>query len=87
MTQPVLPYGQVVSEADIDTRTGGEAGMAGVGRKGFAAVARAAMFATPAMRPLGPQPQGSRRPDAPRFLDIDAASRCKFLYLMFDGLM
>lgn len=31
--------------SDIDTKTGGEAGMAGVGRRGFAAAARAAMFA------------------------------------------
>lgn len=31
----------------IDTKSGGEAGMAGVGRRGFAAAARAAMFALP----------------------------------------
>ncbi|KAG6335855.1 hypothetical protein ID866_3245 [Astraeus odoratus] len=34
------------SERDIDTKCGGEAGMAGVGRRGFAAAARAAMLAT-----------------------------------------
>ena len=32
---------------DIDTKSGGAAGMAGVGRRGFAAAARAAMFASP----------------------------------------
>jgi hypothetical protein len=31
---------------EFDTKTGGAAGMAGVGRRGFAAVAHAAMFAT-----------------------------------------
>ena len=31
---------------ELDTQSGGAAGMAGVGRRGFAAVARAAMFAT-----------------------------------------
>lgn len=52
-------------EDDIDTSTGGEAGMAGVGRRGFAAVARAAMFTA----------NYQRRVELPRFLDIDAASR------------
>jgi len=33
--------------AELDTKSGGAAGMAGVGRRGFAAVARAALFATP----------------------------------------
>jgi hypothetical protein len=32
---------------EFDTQSGGAAGMAGVGRRGFAAVARAAMFASP----------------------------------------
>ncbi|KAH6895049.1 hypothetical protein BKA70DRAFT_1439211 [Coprinopsis sp. MPI-PUGE-AT-0042] len=49
-----FPPGQVISENDIDTKTGGEAGMAGVGRRGFAAAARAAMFAMP------PKPSGAR---------------------------
>ncbi|KAF6763775.1 hypothetical protein DFP72DRAFT_873357 [Ephemerocybe angulata] len=77
MSPPSMSYGgQPVIEEGIDTRSGGEAGMAGVGRKGFAAVARAAMFATLPMRPMGPQAQPpNRRPDMPRFLDIDAASR------------
>ncbi|KAK0451096.1 hypothetical protein EV421DRAFT_1732071 [Armillaria borealis] len=61
--QPVAPY--VVPQ--IDTKIGGEAGMAGVGRRGFAAAARAAVF-------LAPQPpRESRRDNAPQFLDIAAA--------------
>lgn len=57
-----IPY---YPEDGIDTSTGGEAGMAGVGRRGFAAVARAAMFTA----------NYQRRVELPRFLDIDAASR------------
>ena len=56
-------------ERGIDTKTGGEAGMAGVGRRGFAAVARAAMFD----RRLGPQPH--RDSNQSKYLDIDALSR------------
>ncbi|KAF8163608.1 hypothetical protein B0H34DRAFT_795296 [Crassisporium funariophilum] len=63
------------AERGIDTKTGGAAGMAGVGRRGFAAAARAAMFVGPTDRPLGPQPQNGRRPNAPQYLDIEAASR------------
>ena len=48
-----------------DTKTGGEAGMAGVGRRGFQAVARAALFMTPPMHLPG-------RP-SPGFLDIQRA--------------
>lgn len=59
------------NEKDIDTKIGGEAGMAGVGRRGFAAAARAAMFVAPPGLPM------DRRPNPPRFLDIDAASRCE----------
>ncbi|KAK2466688.1 hypothetical protein APHAL10511_000946 [Amanita phalloides] len=59
---PSMPY---YLEENIDTSTGGEAGMAGVGRRGFAAVARAAMFAA----------NHQRRPEPPRLLDIDAAIR------------
>ncbi|KAJ3488533.1 hypothetical protein NLJ89_g11607 [Agrocybe chaxingu] len=69
------------AERGIDTKSGGEAGMAGVGRRGFAAAARAAMFVSPSDRPLGPQPQYNRRPNAPQFLDIDAATRCEFSLL------
>ncbi|KAH9966614.1 hypothetical protein BC827DRAFT_1264570 [Russula dissimulans] len=43
--------------AEFDTKSGGAAGMAGVGRRGFAAVARAAMFATHASHlPLSAAP-------------------------------
>ena len=48
-----------------DTKIGGEAGMAGVGRRGFQAVARAAMFTAPPMYSVG-------RP-SPGFLDIQRA--------------
>ena len=37
---------QSFASPEVDTKSGGVAGMAGVGRRGFAAVARAAMFAT-----------------------------------------
>lgn len=60
-------------ERGIDTKIGGEAGMAGVGRRGFAAIARAAMFALPPDRRLGPQPL--RKSNEPKYLDIDALSR------------
>ncbi|KAH7926635.1 hypothetical protein BV22DRAFT_1032630 [Leucogyrophana mollusca] len=72
------------SERDIDTKIGGEAGMAGVGRRGFAAAARAAMFA--ASLPHGHNGVGpaagpdqsivgmdGRRANAPKYLDINAA--------------
>lgn len=75
-------------QTEPDTKTGGEAGMAGVGRRGFAAVARAAMFTmgpAPMMGGSGPGPgvdpvqpnQGmdGRRANAPRFLDIGSATR------------
>ncbi|KAF8969692.1 hypothetical protein BDZ97DRAFT_1794692 [Flammula alnicola] len=68
------------AERGIDTKTGGAAGMAGVGRRGFAAAARAAMFVGPGNRPLGPQTQYGRRPNAPQYLDIDAATRCECLF-------
>ncbi len=55
----------------IDTKIGGEAGMAGVGRRGFAAAVRAAVF-------LAPQPPRERRDNAPQFLDIAAARSCMF---------
>lgn len=48
-----------------DTKIGGEAGMAGVGRRGFHAAARAAIFTTHAMHLVG-------RP-SPGFLDIQKA--------------
>jgi PDZ and LIM domain protein 5/6/7 len=67
-------------ERDIDTKSGGEAGMAGVGRRGFAAAARAAMFTTATMNhytsPYQEQPlsMGGRRPNAPSLLDIGRSS-------------
>ena len=60
--------GPYYPEEKIDTSSGGEAGMAGVGRRGFAAVARAAMFTAANYQ---------RRAELPKFLDIDAASRGK----------
>ncbi|KAJ8507605.1 hypothetical protein ONZ45_g10051 [Pleurotus djamor] len=69
----------------IDTKSGGEAGMAGVGRRGFAAAARAAMFALPHNAqgmygsPGGP-PDGMMdgrgtpfRQNAPAYLNTQAA--------------
>ncbi|TFL02979.1 hypothetical protein BDV98DRAFT_411084 [Pterulicium gracile] len=70
---------------DPDTKIGGEAGMAGVGRRGFAAVARAAMFTQhqpfhhPQYPPQGvdgslalpPGGMGNRRGGSPGNLDID----------------
>jgi hypothetical protein len=43
---------QRFASPEVDTKSGGVAGMAGVGRRGFAAVARAAMFATSHMPPV-----------------------------------
>ncbi|KAI6028469.1 hypothetical protein F5J12DRAFT_381505 [Pisolithus orientalis] len=62
------------NERDIDTKCGGEAGMAGVGRRGFAAVARAAMLAASLPGPYQPQPLISpheSRSNAPKFLNIN----------------
>jgi len=63
------------SERDIDTKCGGVAGMAGVGRRGFAAAARAAMMATSLSNPhhhaMAPSVDG-RRANVPRYLDINA---------------
>ncbi|KAH9857168.1 hypothetical protein C2E23DRAFT_720561 [Lenzites betulinus] len=80
---PPPPSRTATPHIEPDTKTGGEAGMAGVGRRGFAAAARAAVF-TSAMGnslPLfqGPgsmPPQGmdGRRANAPRFLDIGSAT-------------
>lgn len=63
------------SERDIDTKCGGVAGMAGVGRRGFAAAARAAMMAASLSNPhhhsIAPAEDG-RRANVPRYLDINA---------------
>lgn len=87
--QPSTPVGGLMSpqgHVEIDTKTGGEAGMAGVGRRGFAAAARAAMFASqmgaygspqsehPPFHLQGPGLDG-RRANAPRFLDIVSANQ------------
>jgi hypothetical protein len=61
-------------ESEIDTKIGGEAGMAGVGRRGFAAAARAAMFVAPHHVAPDLHPQGSRRP-TPGALEIPVPSR------------
>lgn len=61
---------------ELDTKTGGEAGMAGVGRRGFAMFAAAAMFATSAARvhnPPVPTDPG-RRFNMPHHLDINSAN-------------
>lgn len=62
---------------ELDTKIGGEAGMAGVGRRGFAMVSAAAMFAASAARvhsnrtpvPIDPR----RRFNVPQYLDINSA--------------
>ncbi|TFK62546.1 hypothetical protein BDN72DRAFT_385960 [Pluteus cervinus] len=68
--------GTPLVQENINTQSGGEAGMAGVGRRGFAAVVRAAQIVTshpPSPNPVyAPQP-GRAAP--PRFLDTDACSR------------
>lgn len=55
--------------------------MAGVGRRGFAAVARAAMFALPPDRTMALQPHRKHSP--PKYLDIDALSRRTSFCLIF----
>ncbi|CAL1705132.1 unnamed protein product [Somion occarium] len=93
----VIPNGHPISPAqmpysppapDIDTKIGGEAGMAGVGRRGFAAAARAAMFANNMANAMdvgrddqsavflninAVQGMDGRRANAPNFLDIASA--------------
>lgn len=62
------------SERDIDTKCGGAAGMAGVGRRGFAAVARAAMLAASLPSSHLPQPLiplHEPRTSAPTHLNIN----------------
>lgn len=79
-TVPVPPRSPV-SKVEPDTKVGGDAGMAGVGRRGFAAAARAAMFATTAGHTGGvwhnKGGMDDRRP--PQFLDINTVSvYCEF---------
>lgn len=56
---------------EIDTKIGGEAGMAGVGRRGFAAVARAAMVAA-SLSPVHQPPSDAHRANVPQYLDSSA---------------
>jgi hypothetical protein len=70
MREPVVSFSPA-AEKDIDTKSGGVAGMAGVGRRGFAAAARAAMFVAPLGHPM------DRRSDFPRFLDMNVPVRSK----------
>lgn len=73
-----------------DTKIGGEAGMAGVGRRGyFAAAARAAMFTATAghsagggWQDAGADGMDGRRSNAPKFLDIGvtSSSHCEFYF-------
>ncbi|KAG8217576.1 hypothetical protein J3R82DRAFT_5727 [Butyriboletus roseoflavus] len=78
---PPPPLSLVYSRAhgthrEIDTKIGGEAGMAGVGRRGFAAAARAAVFTTsrsPSHQPPPVATLGDRhRTNVPQYLDTNA---------------
>ncbi|KAF9265519.1 hypothetical protein L218DRAFT_143978 [Marasmius fiardii PR-910] len=79
-------HGGITRSPEPDTKTGGEAGMAGVGRRGFAAVAGPASFLVPRaqghhagglpLSPTQPYPGGNR----PQFLDIAAANRSEFTH-------
>ncbi|KZT71289.1 hypothetical protein DAEQUDRAFT_724238 [Daedalea quercina L-15889] len=68
---------------DIDTKIGGEAGMAGVGRRGFAAAVHAAMLAAhmgrneSSVSPLMIPGEGmdGRRANAPKFVDVVSAAQ------------
>ena len=66
-TPPIMIAEQPMIRAipEPDTKIGGEAGMAGVGRRGFQAAARAAMFTT--------HPTHLARRPSPGFLDIQRA--------------
>ncbi|KAG2077972.1 hypothetical protein BDR04DRAFT_1131780 [Suillus decipiens] len=64
-------------ERNIDTKCGGVAGMAGVGRRGFAAVTRAAMVAASHTYNVPSQQRDAslvvdgRRANAPKYLDLN----------------
>ncbi|OBZ69222.1 Paxillin [Grifola frondosa] len=81
---PSTPVPVAAPSSDLDTKIGGEAGMAGVGRRGFAAAARAAMFTINHVRAgeggpwsdISPvQGMDGRRANAPKFLDIASATK------------
>jgi len=80
LSGPIRIDERVVPETElgIDTKTGGEAGMAGVGRRGFAAAVRAAMYVS-----LTAPPANRRPVTSPRFLDIDTASNGEFFLVSF----
>lgn len=59
-----------------DTKIGGEAGMAGVGRRGFHAAAAAAMFTVTTNRPHGPPQQGPPGLNIPHARKISIHSYC-----------
>jgi hypothetical protein len=73
---PAYSRAHVPMDREIDTKIGGEAGMAGVGRRGFAAAARAAMFAasrSPFHQPAHVTTLGdSHRANVPQYLDTSA---------------
>jgi hypothetical protein len=77
MPRRQAPFPPSSPAVDLDTKIGGEAGMAGVGRRGFAMVAAAAIFAASAAHvhnnhtpvPIDPR----RRFNMPQYLDINSA--------------
>ncbi|KAI6022734.1 hypothetical protein EDC04DRAFT_312044 [Pisolithus marmoratus] len=90
MPQPRSPVPE--SERDIDTKCGGVAGMAGVGRRGFAAVARAAMLSSSLPSPRQPQPSISlheSRANFPKILNINPAAPyvARVVFSIFLGTM
>ncbi|KAF7363565.1 hypothetical protein MSAN_01013100 [Mycena sanguinolenta] len=64
MSPAPAPVPPAAPPPEIPTQVGGEAGMAGVGRRGFAAAARAAMFAH------GPSSPTPLKANPPRNIDI-----------------
>ncbi|KAJ7510012.1 hypothetical protein B0H11DRAFT_1170912 [Mycena galericulata] len=72
------------AETGLNTQIGGEAGMAGVGRRGFAAAARAAMFATSVP---APPPSQQTRANPPRNLDIGAATGSAWPSSVFGNIL
>lgn len=68
--QPPPPPLSLTRDREIDTKIGGEAGMAGVGRRGFAAAARAAMLTT-SLSPAHQRPGDAYRANVPRYLDTN----------------
>ncbi|KAI0256645.1 hypothetical protein BJV78DRAFT_1278317 [Lactifluus subvellereus] len=68
---------------EIDTKSGGVAGMAGVGRRGFAAAARAALFAAPPVSRLpSPAPMSPAHGILHRIL-VKVWTVCESTYLLW----